>query len=573
MAFVVRRVVKLVGSGVGLGREAYLYNKEKQGTAGTNQPLQRRSVSPLPPQPPASGDDVYVDLPEEHAQDLISQGHAVPVSEDERCNLQKVDYNGDSDSSSEESVDIEDDWELDEEAHYQPPSYDSLYPDGKETQTETREQPESEEQAAKKLNKLVTQLIQSAGAIPAAGEIRPLPYPVTLPQRRPGAKRRGFVRGYAPDLAASGINQDTFMMFLNHFDEASKASPYLQAVYIGAQIVSNVPEVIAMAVSIGISVAAGTAIELQSRYRANTFLDPVNGEVFMPRGLYAMVMRYKPQPSTPQGQIDLGLAEVHLTDVTKSVARWAPSADPNTPSGPPSSGMKIMKQIRISSGTSTGESQMPTICAPLIFPTADGGAKLEQPLVHADYQTGDTDQMMGSNPTVGPISAVAPEKRKFLDKVKSANSFVNDYYDRRAQADYLAQNPNTTLANQTAAPEFRSRFSDPRSSTNTGLFSLLTGGHMGGARGDIHSRRAAKDERRALKREYKNQRRIARGRAPRPQRVPRGQRKPRGPVGYLIKGVKKVLKEDVLYLMVVQMPSREELSRARETLLQNGWMK
>ena len=53
----------------------------------------------------------------------------------------------------------------------------------------------------------------------------PLPNPVILPQRRPKDKRRGFVRAYAPSLAeCKGIDQATFMRFLNDFDKASRVS-------------------------------------------------------------------------------------------------------------------------------------------------------------------------------------------------------------------------------------------------------------------------------------------------------------------------------------------------------------
>jgi hypothetical protein len=48
--------------------------------------------------------------------------------------------------------------------------------------------------------------------------------PVILPQRRPGTKDRGFVRAYAPMLADCGIDQSTFMDFLESFNQASKVS-------------------------------------------------------------------------------------------------------------------------------------------------------------------------------------------------------------------------------------------------------------------------------------------------------------------------------------------------------------
>jgi hypothetical protein len=49
-----------------------------------------------------------------------------------------------------------------------------------------------------------------------------LPYPVLIPQRRPRDRSRGFVRAYAPDLAACGVDQDSFLKFITDFYHASK---------------------------------------------------------------------------------------------------------------------------------------------------------------------------------------------------------------------------------------------------------------------------------------------------------------------------------------------------------------
>lgn len=49
-----------------------------------------------------------------------------------------------------------------------------------------------------------------------------LPCPVIIPQRRPGTHGRGFVQAYAPVLAECGIDQTTFLMFLQAFEESVK---------------------------------------------------------------------------------------------------------------------------------------------------------------------------------------------------------------------------------------------------------------------------------------------------------------------------------------------------------------
>ena len=48
--------------------------------------------------------------------------------------------------------------------------------------------------------------------------------PVIIPQRRPEDKSRGWVRAYAPALMNCGIDQYTFLNFLDAFNESSKVS-------------------------------------------------------------------------------------------------------------------------------------------------------------------------------------------------------------------------------------------------------------------------------------------------------------------------------------------------------------
>jgi hypothetical protein len=51
--------------------------------------------------------------------------------------------------------------------------------------------------------------------------------PVVLPQKRPQSKDRGFVRAYAPMLADCGIDQATFLEFLDDFDKSTQVWSFL----------------------------------------------------------------------------------------------------------------------------------------------------------------------------------------------------------------------------------------------------------------------------------------------------------------------------------------------------------
>lgn len=109
----------------------------------------------------------------------------------------------------------------------------------------------------------VSELVREAdgqATEPAANQPRPrLPYPIVIPQRRPGTKSRGFARAYPPDLLKFGIEQETFLRFLKMFHSASQASPYLHALTIAASATSPIHGTITMAVSISVQIALGWA--------------------------------------------------------------------------------------------------------------------------------------------------------------------------------------------------------------------------------------------------------------------------------------------------------------------------
>jgi hypothetical protein len=49
--------------------------------------------------------------------------------------------------------------------------------------------------------------------------------PVILPKRRPESHHRGFVRAYTPVLEGSGIDQTTWLDFLDGFEKSIKLNP------------------------------------------------------------------------------------------------------------------------------------------------------------------------------------------------------------------------------------------------------------------------------------------------------------------------------------------------------------
>lgn len=246
--------MRLIGSGIGLAHEALAARKaENKASSSSSSPIPQdngessraaalREPNDAPPQ--------YVEVIDEHADQLIASGKAVPVDSKEECKVrEKQQEEDDEDTASEEGD--EEQWDLD---------------DAVEEQLDHTQSPEEPTQD---VNALTDEFMRTHPP-PQYAEEAPrakLPCPVIIPQRRPRDKKRGFVRAYAPVLEDCGIDQTTFLDFLKTFHSASKSSPWLQVVNIAAAGAGFAPSAIAMGVSIAVQFAVGVAMEVQSRTR------------------------------------------------------------------------------------------------------------------------------------------------------------------------------------------------------------------------------------------------------------------------------------------------------------------
>lgn len=274
------RLVKLIGSGIGLAAEAVAARKaekaEKAANAnagegsstgqsrgesssrGIGQSYGPEDDGDLPPQ--------YAEVTDQQADQLIAKGKAAPIDSKEELRLiqqmhdAKLNNEDEDDDGMSEEGD-EEQWELDEAIDPETPSAE-------------------EAPAAKTTSQLVDAFLRNHPSPPPSYDDAPaLPCPVIIPQRRPRDKKRGFVRAYAPVLEDCGIDQATFLDFLKLFHQSSKEDPWLDVVNVAAGIAGFAPSAIAMGVSIAVQFAVGVAMEVQRRTRYGSYIFCVNGFV------------------------------------------------------------------------------------------------------------------------------------------------------------------------------------------------------------------------------------------------------------------------------------------------------
>ena len=391
------RTVKLVATPLGLASEAFKSGKNKipSGSAAAASAKGKNSEGSSVPSDPAQLP--IVEVPAGAADRLIETGHAVPAEGSEPTH--EMIANGDSIERDET------DWVLDDladETESTPPSYEQAHHEQEGT-----------------VEDLISSIPRVQGRNPSAPAQR-LPFPIVIPQRRPGTKSRGFVRAYAPVLENYNIPQDTFLGFLKSFHKAAQASPMFHVVTVAAAIAGVYPDPLIGLGILAVQVAASMGQEAQERYRTNGFLDQANKDIFMPNGLYAMIITYKPGESNcaliGTESVDMGAIAVakygdHLVDQEYSqdstakkdrVGKWKRKA----------------KDFRIASGETTGEAEMPLVCAPLIFPAVDAAAASTE----------------GAGAEGAPENDFATHVKT---KSKNAQKFVQDYMDRRGQAAFV----------------------------------------------------------------------------------------------------------------------------------------
>ncbi|KAF2996791.1 hypothetical protein E8E13_000250 [Curvularia kusanoi] len=362
-----------------------------------------------------------------------------------------------------------------------------------------------------------------------------LTLPVVITQRRPESRTKGFVSAYSPLLNDVGIDQATFLDFIDKLNKSLTPSPWIQAINLAALAGQAVPEPFTIMISIAVKKVADAASNLHSRSKTNSFLDRVNQDFFAPRGLVALIMTWKPN----QKETLLTTAEFNMQS---SIAKASDSS-------------KSRHWFENSSGATSFEWPQ---TAPLVFPALD---------------------------------ELPSEKQA---AIKRSGKFVSEYVDKRARAKWAGQNPDSALANATGKETFSSRYADPNHPASSGdPIALLTGGFIqtgfGRGRGNAGSSSAGlrgrggalglgrgrtQDWQRGGDSSHQDGRtKLARGGRGGIGTGGRGQ----GGIGgsgigplTLVAGAKKFFQDDVLYLMIVQRPTEDDMAVATERMASAG---
>lgn len=343
---VLRYAVSGVAGGIGLASESIHARKERKKAKSTATASSSSSSIPISPQEEGAGEEIIIEQEDEKQWDLDDAQTGLP-----------------SGASSDD----------------EPPEY-------------TADEPSAQKKPKPDGGNITEAFLKRYPLAAHTDDAEPLPLPVILPQRRPKDRTRGFIRAYAPALEIRGINQAMFLDFLQTFEKASEANPWINAINLAGIATSCIPDGfgVGLAVGIALQMSVKVAMDLQSRTRTNAFLDKMNDEFYRPRGLYCLVMTWSPESSETSSTFDL----------TSTISAKSKSS----PSGP----SNFVKKFSNSSGKTYADMEFPEV-APLIFPALDN---------LADQQGED-----------------AVRKR---DKLKKKANFVDDYWDKRAQAKYVS---------------------------------------------------------------------------------------------------------------------------------------
>ncbi|KAJ5918222.1 hypothetical protein N7454_010597 [Penicillium verhagenii] len=377
----------------------------------------------------------------------------------------------------------------------------------------------------------------------------PLPLPIIIPQQRPGSQERGFMAAYAPSLESCGIDQRSFLRFIDETNTALEGNKYLAGVQVVSLGVGFTPELIVMGVAAAVQAGAWAANKGYVRGKTNNVMDKHNRELFAPHGLFCMIMKHEPELKEPKGSNRL-----------KQLASLAVNGSSN-------GGGSAWMRDHIS-GKSQGPGGLPTAVAPLVY--------MDNRSHHKKYVSDSPPESTGSKRGVAPAGGKISTK----DKAKNAFDNFSDYLDRRARSKYISENGTDVLSGP-AGRGFSNRYLDPNHpAVNGGLIGLLSGGVLSPSPEQRAQKKASRidDEEKRVLDEYNDRRerifndrrsqsetdrelrRLEKDYEPRLEQFRQKRR--------ALEGGNRSIKSNILYLTIVNLPSEATLAAASLNLEQ-----
>ncbi len=278
--------------------------------------------------------------------------------------------------------------------------------------------------------------------------------PVVLPQRRPKTRARGFVRAYAPVLSVAGIDEAGFFDFIDTLNRSLEPNPYLYAINLAGLAGLAIPDPSALCIGAVVGVATAAAMEAQSRYRSGRFLDRVNSEFFMPRGVVCAVVTWSPDA------VDNSLVLAHDFEGGHRPAE-------------PAAGGLVTGVMTGKLSTNEALKRLQHDANERMKPYTGGFQCCEPaPLV---FSAADEKQDAATMGVASDGTETAKKKKK--NAVDRGEIWLDGFMDKRAQAKWIQESPESTVATSMPKPVFRSRYADPGHPASSGdVVAFVTGG-------------------------------------------------------------------------------------------------
>ncbi|RXG46112.1 hypothetical protein VDGE_03343 [Verticillium dahliae] len=267
--------------------------------------------------------------------------------------------------------------------------------------------------------------------------------------RRPKNRARGFVRAYAPVLNTAGIDQATFLDFVDTFNKSLEPNPYLNVINLAGFAGEAAPDPFSLLIGLAVDVGTYALLEADSRNRSSRFLDCINAGFFMPRGLACFCATWRSDAESQEklvtavdfeGQTFEAPTETDFIQQTRKAMLQKSSRDDMV--------NKLQQQIQERMKPCRGAFNWPEP-APLIFPSAD-----------------ETKAVMCTKPDGKPKGG--------FDR---GEVWADNFSDRRAQAKWMQKNPGFNVAASMPKPEFKSRYADPNHPASSGdIVAFVTAG-------------------------------------------------------------------------------------------------